>query len=177
MRCLRGLAKAEAQSRVSCCSSGSGLCAPAKETYHRQTEAGGKEKPLPWGSSWPMKCSLPSLLPACWNAGLGGEEREGGGQEAAEEGGGGKPWHPSPRLLSVSALSKPQLKFQDLCSLVFSTKGNHNNQQLEKWVEAAKEEKEKQRKTQQHPWPAVFLSGTPGVAAGSDSDSPTLPKG
>lgn len=123
-----------------------------------------------------MKCFLPSLLPACWNPGLGvEEERGGGGREAAEEGGGGKPWRPSPRLLSVSALSKPQLKFQDLCSLVFSTKRNHNNQQLEKWVEEAKEEKEKRRKTQQQPWPEVFLSGTPGVAAGSDRGSPALP--
>lgn len=87
------------------------------------------------------------------------------GSRGGEEGRGGKSWHESLGLLSVSALSKPQLKFQDLCSLVFSTKRNHNNQQLEKWVEEAKEEKEKQRKTQQHPWPAVFFSGTPGVAA------------
>lgn len=82
-----------------------------------------------------MKCSLPSLpLPA----GTQTWEQRGGGREAAKEGGEGKPWHQPLRLLSVSALSKPQLKFQDLCSLVLSTKRNHSNQQLEKWVEEGK---------------------------------------
>lgn len=74
--------------------------------------------------------------------GSGGEERRrrAGGSRGRRR---RKVLAPIKRLLSVSALSKPQLKFQDLCSLVFSTKRNHNNQELEKWVEEAKEEKEK----------------------------------
>jgi hypothetical protein len=39
--------------------------------------------------------------------------------------------------------SKPQLRFQELYSLVLHMKRNHSNQQLEKWVDTANEKKKK----------------------------------
>lgn len=85
----------------------------------------------------------------------GGERRR-----RAEEGSPGT--HPRGYSRSVPSPS-PSLSFKISAVLCSPQKKNHNNQHLEKRVEEAKEEKEKQRKTQQHPWPEVSVRGTPGV--------------